>query len=253
LAKVAVIDKALASSNKTQQAAYGKASAFLSSANNAQAFDDLIKKGGYKKMLAENVTAVQGSIAGIDNPREMIRWAYKADKGDVSNQVFETDNKFVIAKLSTINEKGFLPIDQVKSQIETLVKTDVKAKMLIERLNKALNGSSDINQVAQKVGKTAVPVQNIVFANPVIPGAGQENKVIGAVFGSQPGKLSKVMKGEQGAFVFVVDGFSNPAPLTNVYKQRVQMAQGLVQRASADAFKVLRDKAEIKDNRVKFF
>ena len=51
----------------------------------------------------------------------------------------------------------------------------------------------------------------------------------------------------------MVEGFSNPTPLTNVYKQKAQLAQGLEQRASADAFKVLRDKAEIKDNRVKFF
>ncbi len=253
LAKVAVVDKALTSSNQTQQTAYSKANAFLSAADNAKAFDDLTKKQGYRKMLAENVTATQGSIPGLENPRELVRWAYKADEGDISNQVFETDNKFIVAKLVNVNEKGILPLEQVKDQIESVVLTDVKAKRLTEKLEKALNGSANIDQVGQKAGKTPVSIQNIVFANPVLPGAGQEDKVIGAVFGSQPGKLSPVIKGEQGAFVFVVEGFNNPAPLTNVYKQKTQLMQALVQRASADSFKVLRDKAEIKDNRVKFF
>ena len=134
-----------------------------------------------------------------------------------------------------------------------MVMIDVKSKMLTEKLAKALEGSTSIKQVAQKVSKAAMPVQNIVFANPIIPGLGQENKVIGSIFGSQPGKLSKVVTGEQGAYVYVVDGFSNPPPLTNVYKQKVQILQALAQRASSDAFKVLRDKADIKDNRVRFF
>jgi peptidyl-prolyl cis-trans isomerase D len=253
LVKVAVLDKALVASNKTQQSAYGKASSFLSAANDEKAFDELAKKDGYRKLIAENITPTQGSIAGLDNPREMIRWAFKADKGDVSNQVFETDNKFVVAKLVNINEKGFLPLEQVKPQIEQLVKNDVKARMQLDKLNKALSGASSIDQVAQKAGKTVVPVENVVFANPVIPGVGQENKVIGAVFGSQPNKLSKAIKGEQGVYAFVVQGFSNPAPLTNVYKQKVQIAQALTQRATSDAFKVLREKADIKDNRVRFF
>jgi peptidyl-prolyl cis-trans isomerase D len=146
-----------------------------------------------------------------------------------------------------------LPLEQVKKQIEPLVRNKVKARMLREKLDKARNGASSIEQVAQKAGRPVTPVQNIVFANPVIPGIAQENKLVGAIFGSQPGKLSEIVEGESGIYVYVVNGFSNPAPLTNVFKQKVQVAQALVQRAPGEAFKVLRDKADIKDNRVKFF
>ncbi len=254
VAKVAVIDKALSSSNKTQREAYAKASEFLSIASsNAKAFDEQAKKMGYPKLTAENITAMKGQVQGLDNPRELIRWAFKAKNNDVSNQVFEIGTKFALAKLVSIREKGTLPLEQVKKQIEPMVRNQVKAKMLSGKLNKALAGSKTIAQVAQKAGKTATPVQNIVFANPVIPGIAQENKVVGSVFGSQPNKLSKVIEGENGVYVFAVDGFTNPAPLTNIYKQKEQMVQGLLQRAPGETFKVLRDKADIKDNRVKFF
>lgn len=253
VAKVALLDKSLATSNKTQQDAYKKATAFLAAAKDEKSFDEESKKLGYVKVVADNIVATQAVIQGLNSAREMVRWAFDADKGDVSNQVFEMDNKFAVARLVDVLEKGTLTQDQVKKRIEPLVVKSVKARMLTEKMNKALAGSSSIEQVAQKVGKPVNPVQNVVFANPVIPGLAQENKLVGTIFGSQPGKLSKSVEGEYGVYVFVVNGFINPAPLTNVFKQKVQVAQNVQQRATGEAFKVLRDKSEIKDNRVKFF
>ena len=77
--------------------------------------------------------------------------------------------------------------------------------------------------------------------------------MVGTIFGSQPGKLSKAIEGDQGVYAFVVNGFSKPAPLANAFKQKVQVAQSIQQRASGEAYKVLRDRSDIKDNRLKFF
>ena len=253
VARIALVDKSLTSSSKTQQEAYSKATTFLSVAKDAESFDAESKKAGYIKSLADNVQATQSSVSGLDNPREMVRWAFGADKGDVSNQVFEMGNKFAVAKVIDIFKEGTLSLEQVKKEIQPMVLKAVKARVLTEKMDKALAGSKSIDEIAQKVGKPVTPVQNIVFANPVIPGLSQENKLVGTIFGSQPGKLSKVIEGEHGIFVFVVTGFSNPAPLTNVFKQKVQVSQSLVQRASGESFKALRDNSKIKDNRVKFF
>lgn len=253
VAKVAIVDKSFSASNKTQQEAYSKATSFLTVAKDAESFESEAKKAGYAKLLADNVIATQSSIPGLDNPRELVRWAFGADKGDVSNQVFEMGNKFAVARVVDIFKEGTLALDQVKKDIEPMVMKRVKARMLIEKMDKALAGSKSIDQVAQKVGRAVTPVQNIVFANPVIPGLSQENVLVGTLFGSQPGKLSKPIEGEQGVYVFIVNGFSKPAPLTNAFKQKVQVSQGLVQRASGEAFKALRDNSKIKDNRVKFF
>ncbi|WP_449436019.1 hypothetical protein [Pedobacter steynii] len=125
--------------------------------------------------------------------------------------------------------------------------------MLKEKVDKALQGAGNIDQVAQKLAKPVTPVQNIVFANPIIPGGGQENKVVGSVFGSQPGKLSKAIDGERGVYAFSVDGFTNPAPLANTYKQKEIMMQATAQRSLGAAFQALQDKSDIKDNRVKFY
>ena len=133
-----------------------------------------------------------------------------------------------------------------------MVKNRVKAKFLSDKLQAALNGSSSIEQAAQKSGSTVTPVQNIVFANPIIPGSAAEYKVIGTVFGSQPNKLSKPVEGQQGVFVFVVNSFTNPAPLTNAVREKQQLGQALLQRADSQIFEALKDKANVKDYRAKF-
>ena len=253
VAKVAMVDKALTSSVKTQQEAYSKATSFLSVAKDSKSFDDEAQKAGFRKLVAEDITGSQSTIPGLENPRPLIRWVYKADVNDISEEVFETDNKYVVAKVTSVTAKGFAPLEKVKKQIEPLVLNKAKAKLLLDKASKALEGSSTIEQVSQKLKKATVPVQNIVFANPIIPGIAQENKVVGTVFGSQPKKLSRAIEGENGIYVFSVDSFTNPAPLANAYKQKEQIIQSLVQRAASETFKVLRDKAEIKDNRVKFF
>jgi len=173
--------------------------------------------------------------------------------GDVSDQVFETGDQFVIAKLTDVKEKGTLSLAQIKKQIEPQVIKEVKANRLEEKLNQALAGASSLEQVAQKVSKIVVPVENLVFANPILPGVGQENKLVGAIFGAQPAKLSKAIRGESGVYAFVVNGFSNSAPLLNPAKQKQQLVQYLYQRGGGAAFGVLRDQADVKDYRVKFF
>ena len=100
--------------------------------------------------------------------------------------VFKTVNKTAID----------LSLEDVKKQIEPQVLNAKKAKMLTEKFDKALAGASNIDVVAQKLGKTATPVQNMVFANPIIPGLSQENKVVGAVFGSPVAKVSKPIEGD---------------------------------------------------------
>ncbi len=250
--KLAYIERNLAASAKTRDVAYKAATSFLNEAK-SETFASLAQKKGYAVQSASRVAASQGYAAGLDNPRQLIRAAYEAKKGAVLNEVYNMDDSYVVARLAAIHPKGELPLEAVKAQLTLPVLNAVKAKVLKERLAKALEGSSSLAQVAQKAKSEVVPVQNIVFANPIIPGLAQENKVVGAVFGSPLAKLSKVIEGERGVFVFSVEGFVTPAPIDNTYKHKENILSGVAQRALGGAFQALQDKADIKDYRVKFY
>lgn len=250
--KVAVVDKPLAPSSKTQNAVYSKAQSFLSSLSGDN-FDAQAKKAGLPIKNAEDATANAATVLGLENAREVVKWAFKSDKGTFSDQVFAVGDQYIVARLSAIKPAGVLPLDAVKKQIEPMVRIAVKGKQLSDKFNAALNGASTIDQVAQKVGGTVVPLQNIVFANPVIPGSAAEYKVVGTVFGSQPNKVSKPIEGQQGVYVISLDSFTNPAQLTNNVREKTQLGQALAQRAQGQVLDALKDKANVKDNRAKFF
>ena len=249
--KVAIVDKPLTASSQTQTAAYSKAQGFLSSLNKTN-FDEEAKKAGVKPLTAENIPGSATAVNGLDNARDLVRWVYKADANDISDQVFTVGDKYIVAQVTMIKKKGILPLDAVKKQIEPLVRNYVKGKMLTDKMNSALAGASSIDQVAQKAGTKVVPVQNIVFANPMIPGAAVEYKVVGTVFGSQVNKLSKPIAGQQGVYVFTVDGFTNPPALTNNVREKQQIGQIVLQRSQGQILEALKDKDNVKDYRAKF-
>lgn len=249
--KVAVVDKPLIPSSKTQSAAYAQAQGFLSKTT-GNSFAQEVKAEKLKLVTADDINANASTVNGLESARDVVKWAYGAKTGDVSNQVFELGNQYVVAQLETIKPKGTLALDVVKKQIEPAVRNQVKAKKLEDKFS-AVKEASDLNKVAAAVGGKVTPVQNVVFANPIIPGIAQENKVIGAIFGSPLHKISKPVEGQNGVYVFTVDSFNNPPAMTNTLKDRQQITQAMLQRVDADVFNVLKDKANVKDYRAKFF
>jgi peptidyl-prolyl cis-trans isomerase D len=251
--KVVLLDKALAPSSETEKVAYQKAQSFVSNVTNQKSFDELAQKEGFNKLLGTDVGPLQASLPGLDDSRSLIKWAYKTEVGKISDEIFDIGDKYVIAVLTGIKPKGTLSLDDVKKQIEPEVKKLVQAKVLKEQFEKFVSGASSLAQVAQKAGTQVIPVENVVFANPVIPGVAQENKVIGNIFGSQPNKVSKPIEGDRGIYVFTVKSFTNPAPLSNMLKVKEQLEQTLSQQVDGAVFDVLRKKANVKDFRGKFY
>ena len=251
--KLAVVDKALTPSSVTEQAAYQKAQSFLSNVTNSKQFDENAKKEGLNKLVGENVTPIQGSLPGLEDARNLVRWAYKSEKGDVSNEIFDIGNKYVVAVLTAIKPVGTLSLENVKKQIEPDVKRLVQGKVLKAQFEKNASGTTNLMEIAKKLGTQVIPVDNIVFANPIIPGVAQENKVIGSIFGSQPNKVSKPIEGDRGIYVYTVKSFTNPAPLANVLKVKQQMEQAIAQQVDAAVFEVLKQKAKVKDHRANFY
>ncbi|MGJ1284369.1 SurA N-terminal domain-containing protein [Sphingobacterium spiritivorum] len=252
--KAAIVDKTISSGKETIDAAYAKANSFFSALDKDN-FKALATKQGLKDATAKRVTAMDNTLDGNEVPRELLRWAFQAKKGDVTDKVYETDHTFIVARLADIQPKGILPLEAIKADIETPVRNLVKARQLKEKAENALKGASSIDQVGQKLGKSPIQVENIVLANPVIPGVALENAVVGTVFGLQPNKPSTAIKGNQGVYVVQVNGFVNPKNqvATEIKAQQKQLIASKAQRSWNSIFKALQDKAKIDDNRIRFF
>lgn len=252
--KAAIVDKHVVTGKETADLAYNQATQFFSQVNNNNNnFSEIATQHELIVRQAQHVSAMERSLNGVTAPRELFRWAFEADAGDVSDQIYDGENTYIVARLTSVRPEGQLPLEEIKSDIEAPVRNRVKARLLTAQVNEAANGATSLEQIAGKLGKAAVNTENIVLANPIIPGVAQESAVVGTVFGLQPQKPSAPIVGNQGVYVVQVSGFVNPTPPEDLTAQRLQMQQGMSQRIFSSVFQALQDNAKITDNRARFF
>ena len=124
-------------SNTTYQNVFAKAGKFAAENSNDEEFDASVTAENLSKRIADELQESTISIPGLENPRELVRWAYKSEVGDVSD-VFEFGNKIVVATLISIKKEGLKDVEDVRAEVETLVRKILKKS---ERLMEELSGS----------------------------------------------------------------------------------------------------------------
>jgi peptidyl-prolyl cis-trans isomerase D len=205
------------------------------------------------KRIADNVKENDRTIPGLENPRELIRWAYKSKKGEISPKVFELGDKYVVAHLADIREKGFATLEQIKDEMEAGAKKERKATQLIEKFNENLNGVSTVDALAAKLKTTAQMAENVSFALPNIPSVGKEAQVVGTAFTLKQGSISKPVKGNAGVFVVQMTQITEPPAVKDYKAPQAQALTNIKNRADYELFNALKDKAKVEDNRGRFY
>lgn len=248
--RVATVDRKIEPSQRTFDAAYNKANAFAAKNTSAADFDSSIVKEGLSKRIADNIRETDKNIPGLDQPRELVRWAYQAKKDDIS-KVFTFGDKFVIAKLVDIREKGILPLDAVRDQVTVEARKQKKGEMLIEKMN--ATGAKSVDDMAAKLNTAAMDADNVSFASPFVPGLGNEPKLVGTAFGMKAGQLSKPIAGDNGVCVMFVKAFTEPVAKTDFSDNAKQLGDQRRSRSEYEVLNALKETANIEDNRGKFY
>ena len=255
---LANITRPLEASSETKNVIYGEARQFASTNNTIEKFENAIKMNKLNKRIASNITPNDRNIAGLENPRELIRQAYKTSKNEIikddkKNSIYELGNKFVIAKVSEIREKGFASLEQVKDYIRPEVLKQKKAKVLIDKFEKALAGASSLEAVAPKLNTQVQEAKEISFSAFQIPGAGFEPEVIGIATASPVNKISKPIQGKNGVYAVVVKNAVSATAVKSVNEDRQTIMRTNRSKAIYLSFEALRKQANIVDGRIKFF
>ena len=138
--------------------------------------------------------------------------------------------------------------ENASSKVLPILTKEKKAEILKERIT-----SENLQEIASN-NNTMVQTANAVnLGSPTLPGAGREPEVVGAVFALEPGTVSKPIAGNNGVYVVELES-KNEAPAMNSYQgiAEQETAQRR-QNASQRLFEALREKAEIEDNRARFY
>ena len=244
--RVSVIFKNIFAGSQSRKKVFAEAGSFCTNNNNKKLFNQAVIDLGLTKRIKEEMKKGETNIVGLNDPNEIISWINEANEGDVSS-VFSLDEKFVVVCLDLIKEKGTKDINEVETEIKSILIKKQKENIIIEEINTAnYNSLSDLIDI---FGGEIKNIKQISFNDSQIPGLGQELDFIGSVFATDKGSLTKPIKGQSNIYVANVDSISNPVD-SNFYGVLDQLKNMSKNRSLYDAFIALEKQAEVIDNRI---
>ncbi len=251
--RVAFVKRAMEASSRTMQDIYSQASQFASEAKDQETFDTLVKQKNLTKRVAERISTDQNALPGLENAREVVRWAFdqKREIGDVSN-VFDLENRYIVAILKQERSKGTPTLDQLKEFIEPLVKREKKAEKLIAEINNQVKTKADLEKNYPALAMKVDTAEISMGAN-ALPGFGKEDEVIGTVFTMKDGEMSKPIKGNQAVYVVIVDKMVKATPKDDYTPEKKMLSNAFITRSQREINEALKKRADIEDDRLLFY
>ncbi|MDX1938570.1 MAG: peptidylprolyl isomerase [Flavihumibacter sp.] len=249
--KVAYLSKPILPSQETQDKASGLANQFAAESRTPAAFDENARKRNYNKLLAADIKPLDAEIPGLGNSRQLVRWIYEADKGDISEAFNNVGDKSIVVMVTEINKEGTMSPAKARPMVEFIIRNQKKA----EQIKKSIGNTNTLDAVAAATKMPVLRADSVTFQTPFFPNAGQEPKVGGYAFSAaNKGKVSAPLAGTGGVFVIKTENiYAKPSDGTSVEQQRQAMMQNQKAQAAQRSFEALKKNATVKDNRAKFY
>lgn len=214
-------------------------------------FTELAKENNYEVKPVLGIKALEENIPGLGAQRQIVNWAFNEETYEGDIKQFDIGSGYVVVQLNRAVEKGLQTAQQASAKVTPILEKQKKAEAILGQIN-----SSDLTEIATQFGVSAQTVSAVNMESPLVPGAGQEPKVVGAAFALENGQTSEPIVGEKGVFIIQltnrVDAPENPSFKSAAFRETTQRIQQL-QGANNSLIKALKDSKEIEDNRAEVY
>ncbi len=249
--KIATVARTIEPSTKTYQDTYAAASKFGGTNRTYESFRDGAEKDGYS-LKTTTVKRDDKNLSTLENPRQVIRWVYLANQGEVS-EIFELGDMFVVVTVKSVQEEGTAPFANVSIDIEREVKKQKKAEYLVNKMVEAKQNVSTLQAVAQNMNTLLKEAKNANFSAYSISGMGFEPQVQAAAVELAAEQISEPIKGKSGVYVIQVKNIQQPAENLNISNDKNYLTRSYRSRVGYQVYEAIKEASEIKDNRANFY
>ena len=244
--KLAILAREVTPSSKTYSTIYNNAKQFVVNNKNAEALEAAANEEGLTVVPQFNLTATTDKVGQLKASRPIVRWAFEAKEGAVSD-VFECGQQFVVAALVEVNDGDYRPLEAVRAELTYEATNNAKA----EYIKKQLKGVESLEAAAEIMGQQVQSVERVSLADNRFGNAGMEPAVIGKTLALSENELSEPIQGNMGVFVVKAGAANDLAEEINVEAEKAQLA-GRYAYLPYQAMQLVEDNAEVTDNRANF-
>lgn len=256
--KLAYISSAIVPSQETQDELYEEMTTIVSENRDLASLQQFVDNNPSYSLeisspLKEN-DYMFGNLGSGQTSREIVQWAYTADKGTVSPTVYRYtdpvhyyDNKYVIVALDEIVPAGLPSASSMRSTIEPLVANEMKAEKIMEQMD-----GSDLTAMASKFGTTVERVED-AFIGKNIPSLGNEPKVVYQAISTEINKVSSPIKGNSGIYLVKPIAHNEVPSAASIPQQRQTLQQSTRSNVKFSLWDALKKNNKPEDNRAKYF
>ncbi len=249
--QIASVTKSIEPSTNTIQTVYQKASQFSGNNRSKEAFDKAILDGKLNKKVTEDFRLSDKFLPGLESPRELIKWAFDAKVGDIS-QAFTLGKKNVVAILVSEKQKGKAKLADVKTQVEIKAKQAKKAEMLSAEFASKAGSATTVEDAAAKLGVQVERLDNVTFNAYTLPNLGKDDRLAGLLFAQKANAISPVIVSDMGVSRLFVEKVNAAPALKDTKDLKKSIATNLQTRVDYEVYNALKEKANVTDKRAKF-
>ena len=249
----AVIKRPAYFSNETYAEAYNQLSAFVASNQTLEEIEANAEEAGFRLYPVAELSNAAHTIGGVQGTREAIRWAFGAEKGEVSH-IFEAgeNDHLMVVTVEDIHEAGYRPVDQFTDIFRVQALNDKKADKIIADAKKV----SSMQDALALAGAKADTLRRVTFSSPAyvskVPAS--EAVLSGVAAGLEAGAFSGPIKGNGGIyFVEVVKQSNGVAKFDAASEQKSLEATATRNINGNTILNELYRKGNVEDNRYLFF
>jgi peptidyl-prolyl cis-trans isomerase D len=244
--KLAILAREVTPSSKTYSIIYNNAKQFIVNNNNAEALEAAAQAAGMAVIPQYNLTATTDKVGQLKSSRPIVRWAFEAKEGAVSD-VFECGQQFIVAALTEVNDGEYRPMESVRAELTYEATNNAKA----EYIKKQLKGVESLEAAAQILNQPVQSAERVSLADSRFGNAGMEPAVIGKALAQGENVLSEPIQGKMGVFMVKTGAKNN---LSDEMNLEVEKAQIVARYAYLpyQAMQLIEEKADVTDNRANF-
>ena len=213
-------------------------------------FDTIVRKANYfarPLSLEDNNPRVYGFTTSMAGDKILeLAYAENVAIGSLTPYPIKDKEKYVIAMVTSIKEKGTPKFEDVKAQMERELIEEKKAKRFMNQMAKG----KKLEAIARNANTTVMNAE-VTFGNPQIMGAGYEPEIIGTLFSAaiKDGNRTLPIKGKTGVYVIKVLKTTKAPAAANYKIEKDQMLSNLKNSMQGQIMGGLRKAADVVDNR----